>query len=241
MECISFVKKKGAICGVKAKNMETGKHLTLRAKVVINATGVFSDHLCQIDNPRVKNIISPSQGVHIVLPKAFMPGKSAILIPHTDDGRVIFFVPWHNCVILGTTDTAVAKPTLEPKAQKEEVDFLLKHAAKYLSKAPTKKDILSIFAGLRPLVKSNDSKNTKEISREHTILVSKSGLITITGGKWTTYRQMAEDVINRAILRGHLSNRPCETKTLPLHGYQKSSIPLPTFQLTGQMQRKSKL
>ena len=233
MQCTSLIKKNGTICGIKAKNIETGKHLTLRAKVVINATGVFSDHLCQMDKPQVKNIISPSQGIHIVLPKAFMPGKSAMLIPHTDDGRVIFFVPWHNRVILGTTDTAVSKPSLEPKAQKKEIDFLLKHAAKYLSKAPTRKDILSVFAGLRPLVKSGDSNDTKEISRDHTILVSKSKLITITGGKWTTYRQMAEDVINQAIHTGHLSHRPCETKTLPLHGYQEKLRPTAHFSTYG--------
>jgi glycerol-3-phosphate dehydrogenase len=233
MRATSLIKKKGSICGIKATDTETGKHFALRAKVVINATGVFSDHLCRLDNQRVKPIISPSQGVHLVLPKSFMPTKSALLVPHTEDGRVIFLVPWHNCVILGTTDTAISKPTLEPKAHKKEIDFLLKYAAQYLSRAPTKKDILSVFAGLRPLVKSGKEGNTAALSRDHTIIVSSSGLITITGGKWTTYRKMAEDVINKAILMGDLPNRPCETKKLPLHGYQKNIDPTAHFSTYG--------
>lgn len=222
MKATSFIKKKGIISGIKAKDQETGKEWNLKAKVVINATGVFSDALRKKDSSKLKPIISPSQGVHIILPKTFMPSKSAILVPHTEDGRVIFLVPWHDCVILGTTDTPVTKPLLEPKAKKQEIDFLLKEAAKYLSKAPTQKDILSIFVGLRPLVKSGSSNNTKALSRDHTILVSPSKLITIAGGKWTTYRKMAEDVINKAISVGNLPNRPCETKNLPLHGYQKN-------------------
>ena len=233
MKATSFIKKKGKICGIKATDTESGKRLMLRAKVVINATGVFSDHLCHLDNKKAKRIISPSQGIHLILPKSFMPSKSAVLIPHTDDGRVVFFVPWHNCVILGTTDTSISKPSLEPKALKKEIEFLLKYAAKYLSKAPTKKDILSVFAGLRPLVKKGHSKNTAALSRDHTILVSSSGLITITGGKWTTYRKMAEDVINQAILNSDLLNRVCETKTLPLHGYQKNLDPTDHFSTYG--------
>lgn len=225
MKVTSLIKNKGIICGVKAADLESGKHFSLKAKVVINATGVFSDCLRHMDKKKAKSIILASQGIHIVLPKSFMPSKSAILIPHTDDGRVVFFVPWHNRVILGTTDTPISKPCLEPKARKKEIAFLLKYAARYLTKAPTTKDILSVFAGLRPLVKSGDDKNTAALSRDHTILVSQSGLITITGGKWTTYRKMAEDVVNQAITTAHLSSRPCETKTLRLHGYQKKLDP----------------
>ena len=240
MQATSFIRKKGHISGIKAKDQETGKRWNIKAKVVINATGVFSDTLRKKDNPKLKPIISPSQGIHIVLPKLFMPSKSAILVPHTEDGRVIFLVPWHDCVILGTTDTPVNKPLLEPKAKKQEIDFLLKEAGKYLSKAPTKKDILSIFVGLRPLVKSGNAKNTKALSRDHTILVSTSQLITITGGKWTTYRKMAEDVINKAISIGNLPKRPCETKTLPLHGYQENIDPTAHFSTYGSYRKDLK-
>lgn len=225
MKATSFLKKNGFICGVKATDVESGKHYKFQAKTVINATGIFSDHLRKLDNQREKPMIAPSQGIHLVLPKTFMPSKSAILIPHTDDGRVIFLVPWRDRVLIGTTDTAMKMPLLEPHALRKEVQFLLRHAARYLEKDPTEADILSIFAGMRPLVKNGDAKNTAAISRDHTILISHSGLITITGGKWTTYRKMAQDVIDKAILVGHLPERPCITKNLHLHGYREGLDP----------------
>jgi len=225
MRVTSFLKKNGLITGVKATDAESGKHYKFLGKAVINATGIFSDHLRKIDNKREKPVIAPSQGIHLVLPKAFMPSQSAILIPHTDDGRVIFLVPWHDRVLVGTTDTAMKTPLLEPHALRKEIQFLLKHASRYLDKDPTEADILSIFAGMRPLVKSGDAKNTAALSRDHTILISHSGLITITGGKWTTYRKMAQDVIDKAILVGHLPERSCITKNLHLHGYHEGIDP----------------
>ncbi|HNA62422.1 MAG TPA: glycerol-3-phosphate dehydrogenase/oxidase [Rhabdochlamydiaceae bacterium] len=218
-EVTSLIKKKGVIEGVQATDHETGKVYKLKAKAVINATGVFSDRLRKMDDKKSTAMITASQGVHLVLPASFLPRKTAILVPHTEDKRVIFLVPWHGAVIVGTTDTEVKNPVLEPKALKKEVEFLLKTASRYLSKDPKMSDILSIFAGLRPLVRQGKAGTTAAISRDHVITVPKSGLITIAGGKWTTYRKMAEDVVNKALAVGHLPRRPTNTMTLRLHGY----------------------
>lgn len=225
MKVTSPIQSKGLCCGVHATDQETGKHYSLRAHAVINATGVFSDALIKKDNPKAKPMIAPSQGVHIVLDKSFQPSTTAILVPHTSDNRVLFMVPWHDRVLLGTTDTEVDKPTLEPKPLKEEIDFLLAHAGQYLTKHPSKKDILSIFTGLRPLIKAKKNASTASLSRDHTLLISPTGLITIAGGKWTTYRKMAEDVINKAIAIGGLPERCCITETLKLHGWKENLDP----------------
>ncbi|MBS0615556.1 MAG: glycerol-3-phosphate dehydrogenase/oxidase [Verrucomicrobia bacterium] len=213
----SLIKKRGQICGVKVTDEEHKHSFTVHGKVVINACGIFSDHVREMDDTKSKPIIAGSQGVHLVLPRSFMPGKTAILVPHTEDGRVIFLVPWHGRILVGTTDTPVTRLTLEPQAQKKEIDFLLRHAARYLTKDPKPSDILSVFCGIRPLVHKEHAKSTASLARDHTILVSRSNLITITGGKWTTYRQMAEDVIDKAIVTGKLPQRCCITKNLRLH------------------------
>ncbi len=210
------------VCGVMAMDMETEKEYQLKAKVVINATGVFSDTIRKMDDPGVSPIIQPSQGIHIVLDKSFLPGENAIMVPHTDDGRVLFAIPWHDRVVVGTTDTPVKKAELEPRPLKEEVQFLLKHAARYLTKDPVKKDVLSVFAGLRPLVVAKDIDNTAALSRDHSLSISRAGLVTITGGKWTTYRKMAEDTINQASILGHLEPKNCVTRDLRIHGYHKN-------------------
>jgi glycerol-3-phosphate dehydrogenase len=225
MKVIKLIKVKGLCVGVKAKDLESGQIHTLKGKVVINATGIFTDSVRQMDDPKTKDIIAPSQGIHLVLPKKFLPSDTAILVPHTEDGRVLFMVPWHNKVLLGTTDTPLTKSSLEPKPQKSEIHFLLKYAAQYLAKAPKEKDVLSVFAGIRPLIKAEQSESTSSLSRDHTIIIAKSGLITIAGGKWTTYRKMAEDVIGKAIIVGSLPDRPCITKTLHLHGWQEGLDP----------------
>jgi len=189
---------------------------------VINATGIFVDDVIRMDNPEEKPLVRPSQGVHLVVDKSFLGGDDAIMIPKTSDGRVMFGVPWHNRVILGTTDIPVKEFVLEPKALDEEVDFILETAGRYLEKKPQRSDVLCVFAGLRPLAapkhESEDAK-TKEISRSHKLLVSPSGLITITGGKWTTYRKMAEDTVNAGIRARKLPFRPCRTKDIKIHGY----------------------
>ena len=221
----SFLKKKGRIIGVHATDMETGSHFRFYAKVIINATGIFADEVCKLDSRRSPLNLAPSQGVHLVLPASLLASKTAILVPHTDDGRVIFIVPWHDRVIVGTTDTPVKKPVLEPQAKKEEIDFLLKHASHYLSRPVQSSDVLSHFAGIRPLVRQKSTRRTAAISRDHVITVSPSGLVSIAGGKWTTYRKMAEDVINQGIQVGGLPKRACCTSNLKLFGYAEGLDP----------------
>ncbi|MDB5025197.1 MAG: glycerol-3-phosphate dehydrogenase/oxidase [Mucilaginibacter sp.] len=212
----------GKIAGVAATDMETGTAYHLKTKVVINATGVFVDDLLQMDKPGKKPLVRSSQGVHLVIDRAFMPARDALMIPKTEDGRVLFIVPWHDKLVVGTTDTPLNEHSLEPIALEGEIDFILNTAAKYLTKAPVRKDVLSVFAGLRPLAApQDDSSKTKEISRSHKLIVSQSGLITITGGKWTTYRRMAEDTIDKAIQTGSLNPQPCTTKNLPIHGSRR--------------------
>lgn len=218
MPVTDLLKKDGAVCGVAAQDAETGREFEIPAKCVINATGVFSDVLLQRDDPQASRLITPSQGTHIVLDASFLPGETAIMVPHTADGRVLFATPWHDRVIVGTTDILVDSTSLEPIPQAEEIEFLLSHAARYLTKDPSADDVLSIFAGLRPLVGSGKQASTATISRDHTVHISHSGLLTITGGKWTTYRKMAEDAIDQAATLAMLDDRPCVTRDLNLHG-----------------------
>lgn len=214
-----LLKDKNKICGVEATDEETGRHYTLEAKVVINATGVFVDALIQMDAPEEKSWVRPSQGIHLVLDRSFLPGGAALMIPQTSDGRVLFALPWYNRLLVGTTDTPLIDHSFEPKALDEEIDFVLHNVAQYLTHTPTRKDVHSVFAGLRPLAAPQDGRSaTKEISRSHKMMTSPSGLITITGGKWTTYRKMAEDAVDAAIQLGGFSPTPCRTKTLPIHG-----------------------
>ena len=221
-----LIKEGELISGVKAVDQETGEELKIKSKVVINATGVFADEIIQMDEPEKNDMITPSQGIHLVLNREFLPNNYAIMVPHTSDGRVMFAVPWHNHVVVGTTDTLIETHSLEPVALESEVDFVLETAGKYLVKRPTRKDVLSVFAGLRPLAKPEDEKKaTKEISRGHKILISVSGLITIIGGKWTTYRKMAEDTIEKAIMLGGLPERECVTRHLPVHGFRMDIDP----------------
>ncbi len=230
---LSIIKDEGIIEGVELIDMETQKKYQIKSKVVINATGVFSDSIRKMDDANVAPIITSSQGVHIVLEKSFLPGDTAIMVPSTDDGRVLFAVPWYDKVIIGTTDTYVKEFPIEPVALKEEIDFLISHAARYLTKDPELKDIKSIFVGLRPLVKDTDNINTASISREHTINISRSGLLSIAGGKWTTYRKMAEDVMEQAILIGNLETKHSITEQLQLHGYHQHSEVFGAFEQYG--------
>jgi len=212
------------IDGLKAKDVESGTLHEIKAKAVVNATGVWADSVMQMDDPEAKDMIRPSQGIHLVLDQSFLQSKHAIMIPHTSDGRVLFAVPWHNRVIVGTTDTLVNESLLEPQALEEEIEFVLETAGLYLTKVPTRKDVKSIFAGLRPLAAPQDGeeKSTKEISRHHKVLISLSGLITLTGGKWTTYRKMGEDAVDKAIILAGLPERKSITENLMIHSYSKS-------------------
>ncbi|QDU63063.1 Aerobic glycerol-3-phosphate dehydrogenase [Planctomycetes bacterium Pan216] len=215
-----LIKDNGMVAGVRAIDTETDTSYELRSKVVINATGIFADRVRAMDDTVAEPVISPSQGVHIVLDKSFQPTDTAIMVPQTDDGRVLFVIPWHERVLVGTTDTAMETPELEPTATKQEVEFILRNAARYLQRDPSESDILSIFAGQRPLVHPGGAKSaTAKISREHLVEISPSGLVSIMGGKWTTYRRMAEDTINHAITVAGLPDRPSKTKDLKLHGW----------------------
>lgn len=209
------------VSGVVGHDAETGRPFTLAAHAVINATGVYADTLRHRDQPDAAMMIVPSQGVHIVLDRSFLPGDTAVMIPRTDDGRVLFAVPWHGRVVVGTTDTKLEQTSLEPRPLEQEIAFLLSHTARYFSKDPQSSDVLSIFAGLRPLVKTGDGMQTSSIARDHVVVVSPSRLITITGGKWTTYRHMAEDTVDKAISVAGLPPRPCSTETLRLHAWQE--------------------
>lgn len=218
-----LVKTEGLITGIEALDLESGRQFVVRTNCVVNATGVFVDTIRQQDDASTKPIVAVSQGIHLVLPKEFLPGNAALMIPKTADGRVLFAVPWHDHVVVGTTDTPVSNASLEPRPLEEELDFVMTHAAQYLSKDPTPADVRSIFAGLRPLVKHGDGANTAALSRDHTILVSESGLITITGGKWTTYRKMAQDVVDQAEIVAGIEGKPCPTTTLRIHGWTEES------------------
>lgn len=219
IKATGILKSNGLVSGIKAVDQETGRQYEIKSKVVINATGVFVDEILKMDDPDAAKLVTTSQGVHIILDKKFLPGNSAIMVPKTDDGRVLFAVPWYDKVLVGTTDTEVSKASLEPRALEEEINFLLKHASQYLSEDPTRDDVLSIFAGLRPLVRASGVLNTSQLSRSHTLMVTISGLVTITGGKWTTYRKMAEDTIDKAALVAGLEERDCVTKKLKIHGW----------------------
>lgn len=233
MEVTGLLKANKLVSGVKVEDREGTHRFDLQARAVINATGAFTDRIRQMDNPDAPEIIRPSQGVHIVLDGSFQPGESAIMVPKTDDGRVLFAVPWHSRIIVGTTDTPIESPSLEPRARQEEIDFLLTHAARYLTKDPRPDDVLSVFAGIRPLVARGGSDDTASISRDHTLLIDPSGLVTIAGGKWTTYRKMAEDTIDEAAVVAGLDERASVTENLRLHGWLKNAEAADPFELYG--------
>jgi glycerol-3-phosphate dehydrogenase len=230
----------GLVAGVAARDEESGEALEVPARAVINATGVFADEVRRLDEPAALPLLAPSQGVHLVLDRRFLPGDSAVLVPHTDDGRVLFAVPWLGRVVVGTTDTPVAAAALEPRPLPQEIEFLLGHAGRYLTGHPRASDVLSCFAGLRPLIAGYPSEGsagspgpggaagaggggvgrggTAALRRDHLVQVSASGLVTITGGKWTTYRRMGEDALDAAAAVAGLPDRPSVTATLRLHG-----------------------
>jgi glycerol-3-phosphate dehydrogenase len=233
MRVEGLIKAGGMVAGVAARDLETGKEHEINGRVVVNATGVFTDQVLRMDDPEARAMITPSQGAHLVLDAEFLPGDSAIMVPHTTDGRVLFAVPWHDRVVVGTTDIEVEEPILEPRALPEEVDFILENAAKYMAKDPSRSDVLSAFAGLRPLVSVGDEDETAKLSRDHTVLVAESGLVTITGGKWTTYRKMAQDAVDQAAMVAGLVEQPCPTENLRIHGWLKQIDPADPLHVYG--------
>lgn len=220
-EVVGLVKELGKVAGVRARDAETGEEFEVRAKVVVNATGVYADAVRRLDRPDASPILAPSQGAHIVLDRSFLPGDAAVMVPKTDDGRVLFAIPWHGRALIGTTDVPLSETPREPRPLAEELAFLLEHAGRYLAKAPTEADVRSQFAGLRPLINAEAGRGgqTKKLSREHAVVVSDAGLVTVTGGKWTTYRVMARDAVDHAAEVAALPRKPCTTESLRLHGW----------------------
>src|SRR5580765_4535096 len=206
----------GKITGVEFEDALSGETFSVSAKAVINATGAFCDAVREMSDGGSTPIVTLSQGIHLVFDRKFLPGDSALMVPQTSDGRVLFCIPWLGATLVGTTDTPVVKAVLEPHALEPEIDFILETAAQYLAQKPTRSDVLSIFVGIRSLVKSGAANNTASLSRGHTIEIDEAGLLTITGGKWTTYRHMAEDAVDQAVKLAGLDARPSITETLPI-------------------------
>lgn len=216
-----LLKSSGRICGVRALDVERGKEYEIRGRAVINAAGVFSDRVLNLDEPMASSQITLSQGIHLVFDKTFFPGDSALMVPHTDDGRVLFAIPWFDKVIVGTTDTPAAGPSLEPRAHDGEVAFVLEHAARYLTRVPRRADVTSVFAGLRPLLTPANTRRTAAISRDYAVMISASGLVTVTGGKWTIYRKMGEAAVTRATEIAGLQKRESRTRACHIHGWME--------------------
>jgi glycerol-3-phosphate dehydrogenase len=223
----------GFVNGATARDIETGEELRFAAKVVINATGPWVDRVRRQADADAAPMIAPSQGIHLVFGRAFLPGDSAIMVPHTSDGRVLFAIPWHEHTLVGTTDTPIPDAPLEPVALEQEIDYILSTAGLYLTQPPTRDDVLSVFAGIRPPVSAAGVKNTAALSRDHAIHIDRSGLLTICGGKWTTFRRMAEDCVNQAATLAELPERPCTTEHLNIHGFHAAAAKLGALSVYG--------
>ena len=217
----SFIYENGQVSGIKVTDQISQCSYALKAKVVVNATGVFAEKIMRTDEPKVELKIKPSQGVHLVLDKSFLKSENAIMVPNTSDGRVLFAVPWHDVVVVGTTDTEVNKISIEPKATDQEIDFILSNAEKYMTRKPKRSDVKSVFSGLRPLI-SRENKSSKSLSRKHTIYKSKKGVYHLLGGKWTTYRKMGKDVLDLIESTGQLKLKPSKTEELKIFGYKSN-------------------
>ncbi len=211
----------GFVDGVVTEDSETRERFTLGARVVVNATGIFTDEIRRMGDANIQPMVAPSQGIHLVLDRSFLRGNTAVMVPHTSDGRVLFAIPWHEHTVVGTTDTPIDQPSYEPLPFEQEIEFVLETVGEYLSRKPAREDVLSVYVGIRPLVKAagSDASKTSALSRDHTIHIDQSGLLTIVGGKWTTYRHMAEDAVNHAITLGKLDDSKCVTENLRIHGY----------------------
>lgn len=221
---VGFEKTGGHIDGVRVKDQEDGAERTVRARVAINATGVWADRVRRLDQPSANAMLEPSRGAHVVLDRRFLPGDTAVMVPKTDDGRVLFAIPWLGKTVIGTTDVPVDAPSYEPQPDRDEVDYILEHAGRYLTPAPTRADVRAVWAGLRPLISDPDADDTAALSREHVVTVSAANLVTVTGGKWTTYRVMAEDAVDHAAHIGGLDEQVADTADLRLRGWLPDAL-----------------
>ncbi|MEE2971776.1 MAG: glycerol-3-phosphate dehydrogenase/oxidase [Planctomycetota bacterium] len=224
---VTGIRKDVVTCtGAIVQDDATGEEFEVSARVVVNACGIFADEVRRLDDADADPVIEPAQGVHIVLDREFQPSDTAIMVPHTDDGRVLFVIPWHHRVVVGTTDTPMPEAQLEPRPLPDEVEFILRNANRYLARDPGPEDVKSVFAGQRPLVHAGGRNGpTKSISRNHEVFVSSSGVVTIVGGKWTTYRKMAEDTMKHVVSVGGFEERPCITESLQVHGAMERDDP----------------
>lgn len=221
----SLIKEQDRVVGVQFVDSETAKNYSVYAKVVINATGAFADEIIRMDEPKASNLVTLSQGVHIVIDNLYFPGQHALLVPRTDDGRILYAIPWHGKVLVGTTDQPVDNPVIEPRPLNEEIDFIIDHFNRYTHSGLTRENIRSVFAGLRSLVKLRGNDKTKSLSRDHTIYVSNSQLVSVLGGKWTTYRSTAQETVDKAMYVGKLPLRQCQTETIRIHASLESNEP----------------
>ncbi len=221
----------GFVDGVIAEDRESGERFELSARSVVNATGMFTDEVRRMADSTAPAMVAPSQGIHLVLDRSFLRGDTAVMVPHTSDGRVLFAIPWHGHTVVGTTDTPIDAPSYEPLPFEQEIEFVLQTAGEYLSRPPRREDVLSVYVGIRPLVKAagSDASKTSALSRDHTIHIDASGLLTIVGGKWTTYRHMAEDAVNHAATLGRLPDAPCRTADLRIHGWAQPNGDLAVY------------
>jgi glycerol-3-phosphate dehydrogenase len=229
VEVVGLLRRGGKVIGIQARDHEDGAVFDVQAKVVINACGVETEDILCMDGAARGSLLALSQGTHFVLPHSFLPGNTALMIPKTADGRVLFAIPWHGATIVGTTDESVNSAPAEPRALLTEKKFLLDHITRYFGRTPAASEILSVWSGLRPLVRKGGGK-TSQLSRDHTILVSQSGLVTVTGGKWTTYRRMGQDAVDRAREVGSLPKQPSQTLELKLHGWVADSAAAPAWE-----------
>ena len=229
VEAVGLLRRGGKVIGIQARDHEDGDVFDVQAKVVINACGVETEDILCMDGAARGSLLALSQGTHFVLPHSFLPGNTALMIPKTADGRVLFAIPWHGATIVGTTDESVNSAPAEPRALLTEKKFLLDHITRYFGRTPAASEILSVWSGLRPLVRKGGGK-TSQLSRDHTILVSQSGLVTVTGGKWTTYRRMGQDAVDRAREVGSLPKQPSQTLELKLHGWVADSAAAPAWE-----------
>lgn len=220
---VRLIQQDGKTRGVVARDSESGQEIEIRAKAVINATGVFAEEILSMDSSGVGRLLAISQGTHFVLPRDYLPGSNALMIPKTSDGRVLFAIPWHQHLVVGTTDEPMPGSSAEPRATSQEQEFLVDHIRKYLGRNVGRDDVLSVWSGLRPLAASGNA-STSKLSRDHKVIVSPKGLVTVTGGKWTTYRRMGEDAVNHAATVGELEPAPSRTLDLPLHGWTDGKV-----------------
>lgn len=222
VEATGLLKSNGKTVGIQSRDCESDARFDITAKVVVNAGGVFTEEILAMDGAEPGSLLSVSQGTHFVLPQSFLPGGAAMMIPKTSDGRVLFAIPWHGATVVGTTDEPVDRASAEPRSLASERKFLFEHIAQYFGRKPRAEEILSVWSGLRPLVRKGHG-TTSKLSRDHTVLVSQSGLVTVTGGKWTTYRKMGQDAIDHAVDVAGLPKVASRTLDLKLHGWTDDS------------------